>query len=699
MNKPVIAATASSTCPHDCPSTCGLKIDLDEKGRMLRVRGAEENSYTAGVICAKVARYAERVHHPDRLTKSYRRIGDKGSGDFQEIDTEDALDEVAEAFLKAQRHYGSETIWPYYFAGTMGLVQRDCINRLRHMMRYSSQHSTICTTQTWAGYVVGTGKLGGVDPREMAQSDVVVIWGTNPVVTQVNVMTHAIRARKERGAKIVVVDIYESGTMKQADVKLIVKPGTDAALACAVMHVLFKEGYADWPYLEKYTDDPKSLEAFLESKSPQWAARVTGLSVEEITAFARLIGQNKRSYLRLGYGMTRQQNGAVTMHAITSIAAVTGAWLHEGGGAFHSNSGSYPVNNSYAQGLEFKDTAIRSLDQSRIGAILCGEEADLYGGPPVTGLFIQNTNPVVVAPDQRKVKAGFARNDLFTCVHEQFMTETAQMADIVLPATMFTEHDDIYRAGGHTHLSLGPKVMEPPEGCRSNYEVIVGLAKRLGISEPAFDLTAADHVNEIIATSPADDFDAMVKDPWYDVSDHLPNHFVDGFGWPDGKFRFKADWDDIPAMFKSPATMGKFGRHEELPEFPDYWPVNETTDEVHPFKLATSPARQFLNTSFTETPTSAGRERRPTLLIRADDADANGIADGDAVIIGNEQGEVHLHAKIFEGLTAGTIIAEGIWPNKAHATGEGINTLITAKAIAPFGGASFHDCRVWLKKV
>lgn len=699
MNKIVDLKTVSSTCPHDCPSTCGLKIDVDEKGHMQRVRGAAENSYTAGVICAKVSRYAERVHHPDRLTKSYRRVGARSDGDFQEIAFEDALDEVAENFLKLIERHGAETIWPYYFAGTMGLVQRDCINRFRKLFKFSNQHSTICTTPSWAGYIAGTGRLGGVDPREMAKSDCILIWGTNPVSTQVNVMTHAIRARKKRGAKIVVVDIYETGTMKQADHKIVLRPGTDGALAAGVMHVLFRDGYADWDYLEKFSDDPHGLNAHLKDKTPEWAEAITGVKASEIVALAHLIGETNRTFLRIGYGLSRQQNGQVNMHAVTCIPVVTGAWQYEGGGSFFSNSGSYPVNNNDMMGVGLGDTKTRTLDQSRIGAVLCGEEADLYGGPPVTGLFIQNTNPALVAPDLRKVREGFARDDLFVCVHEQFMTETAELADIVLPATMFTEHDDIYRGGGHTHLSLGLKVMEAPEGCHSNYEVVTGLAKRLGVDDPAFNLSARDHVDAIIKTTGLSGVDVCENDPWQDlITDPDKAHFKEGFDWPDKKFRFKPVWDDVMPIVGFPLPMGKMGAHGQMPEWPDHWQETEAADAAHPLKLATSPARQFLNSSFTETPTGQKLEGRPTLLLHPDDAAAYDVSDGDLVVVGNELGEVTLHAKRFDGVLAGTLIAESIWPNKAHVKGEGINTLITARPIAPFGGASFHDCKVWLKR-
>ena len=270
-----------SACPHDCPSTCALEVERLGDRLIGKVRGARDNTYTAGVICSKVARYAERIHHPDRLTTPLRRVGDKGSRDsFAPVSWDDALDIVAESLLKAEQRHGSETVWPYYYAGTMGFVMRDGINRLRHVKRYSGQHSTICVTLAWNGFIAGTGRLAGSDPREMAKSDLVVIWGTNAAATQVNVMTHALEARRRRDAPIVVIDTYRNATAKQADLFVCVRPGTDGALACAVMHILFRDGYANREYLARYTDCPGDLERHLADRSPQWAERITGVPVD-----------------------------------------------------------------------------------------------------------------------------------------------------------------------------------------------------------------------------------------------------------------------------------------------------------------------------------------------------------------------------------------------------------------------------------
>jgi anaerobic selenocysteine-containing dehydrogenase len=684
---------APSACPHDCPSTCALEIEVLDEHTIGRVHGAKDNGYTAGVICAKVARYAERVHHPDRLTRPLIRKGEKGSGAFEPISWETALDLVAEKFLEAERRYGPAAVWPYYYAGTMGLVMRDGIHRLRHAKKYSGFHTTICINGAYVGFAAGTGKIAGSDPREMAKSDLVVIWGTNPVNTQVNVMTHATRARKERGAKIVAVDVYMNGTMEQADLAVLVKPGTDAALACAVMHCLFRDGKADWDYLNKYTDAPRELEAHVKSRDPKWAEAITGCPAATIEEFVRLVGATKRAFFRLGYGFARSRNGPVSMHAASCIPAVTGAWLHEGGGAFHNNADIYHWNKSMLEGHDVRDKSVRMLDQSRIGAILTGDKEALCGGPPVTALLIQNTNPVSVCPDQEVVKRGFARDDLFTCVHEQFMTETARMADLVLPATMFMEHDDVYQGGGHQYIQLGLKAIEPPGECRSNHEVICALAKRVGARHPGFEMTARQMIDWTLQKSGWGTLAELEAKKWIDCQpDFETSHYIKGFNWPDGKFRFKPDWPNVP--FRSPVPEGPV---EQMPKLPDYWTIIEVADDEHPFRLATSPSRGFLNSTFNETPTSREREGRPTVMMHPDDGARLGIADGSAVIVGNRRGRVHLHAKLFDGVRLGVLIAESIWPNDAYPDGRGINTLTGADPIAPFGGAAFHDNKVWIK--
>jgi len=677
----------STVCPHDCPSTCALEVERLHARRIGKVRGARDNDYTAGVICAKVARYQERIHHPGRLGQPLKRAGDKASGEFQAISWDDALDEVAEAFIRAEQSHGSEAVWPYSYAGTMGLVQRFGLNRLRHVKRYSGQLETICSSTARAGYSAGVGACMGSDPREMAEADLIVCWGVNPASTQVNVMTHVSRARKERGAKLVVIDPYRTRTAKVADVHLPLRPGTDGALACAVMHILFREGLADRDYLDEYTDFPPDLEQHLSSRGPDWAAPITGLSVAEITEFARLYGKTERAYLRLGYGFTRTRNGAANMHAASCLPAVTGSWRRLGGGAFFSNGSLYGYDKTLLQGLDALNPNIRVLDMSRIGPVLTGDKGDLGDGPPVTALIMQNTNPAVVAPESAKVNAGLRRDDVFLCVHEQFMTCTAKLADIVLPATTFLEHDDFYVAGGHSHVQVGAKIVEPLKEARDNHFVVCELAKRLGAEHRGFDMSVWQIIDEIFQSAGWPSADEVKEMRWYDCAPSFEDgHFLNGFKTADKKFHFKVDWPTI-------GTMGA-----TLPELPDHSEAIDESDDEHPFRLVTAPAHNYLNSSFTETATSIKREDAPFVLLAPGDAQAMGIAAGARLRVGNGLGEITVPARIAEnGQKSGVVIIESVWPNHAFENGLGVNTLTSADPAGPVGGAVFHDTSVWIR--
>ena len=671
-----------AVCPHDCPSTCALLVERLGPRRIGRVHGDPGHPYTAGVVCAKVARYAERLHHPDRLTKPLLRRGKKGAGPdaFVEISWDEALQRTAEAFREAARKDGSEAVWPYYFAGTMGHVQRDGINRLRHAMRYSRQHTTICTTLAEAGWTAAVGAKAGVDAREAAESDLIVVWGGNPVSTQVNFMTHVSRARKNRGARLVVIDPYRSPTAERADLHLAPKPGTDGALAAAVIHVLLREGLADRAFLASHSDWDKGLEAHFATTSPDWASGITGLSVAEIEEFAQLYGSTARSYIRVGYGMSRSRNGAGSVHAVACLPTVTGAWRHRGGGALWGNGAIYHLDKTLIEGLDVIDPDTRLLDQSRIGPVLNNDPQDIGKGPPVTAMLIQNINPVSVCPDTRAVLQGFSRDDLFVCVHEQFMTETAAMADIVLPATMSFEHDDYYTASGHTFLQVSRAILEPPGECRSNHEVVCALAKRLGAKHPGFEMTAFEIIQETFAASGHGHADSAWREHGFDCAEAFDRmHFIEGFAHRDRKFHFYPGW---------PPPLSP------LPGFSD---VIDGSDDTHPFRLVAAPARSFLNSSFTETPSSRKRETAPTILIHPKALGRLGAGEGARLAVGNRRGTIVVPAKAFDGVQEDVVVVESIWPNAAFEGGLGINTLISADAGFPSGGAVFHDTAVWIR--
>ena len=681
-----ISEFRASVCPHDCPSTCALSVEVVDGRRIGAVRGAEENSYTAGVICNKVSRYAERIHHPDRLTQPLLRTGPKGSTQFREIGWDEALDRIAGEFAAVAAKHGAQAVWPFYFAGTMGLVQRDGINRLRNVMKYSRQKMTICTTLPEMGWLAGVGQARGIDSRELAKSDLIVMWGGNPVSTQVNVMTHVSRARKQRGAKFVVIDPYRTPTAAVADLHLAPRPGTDGALACAVMHVAFRDGYADLDYLAQYTDFPADLRQHLSSRGPTWAAGITGLTVEEIETFARLYCYTRRSFIRCGYGFARSRNGVANMHAVTCLPAVTGAWKHEGGGALWSNRTVYHWNKTLIEGLDAANPSIRALDMSRIGSALTGDRTELRDGPQVHAMLIQNQNPLSVCPDSNRVRRGFARDDLFVATHEQFLTETARWSDIVLPATMFMEHDDLYQAGGHSHIQIGPKLIDPPGECRSNHLVIQALARRLGAKHPGFEMTEMELIEATLKSSGWPDAETVMRERWIDVTPPFEeSHYLKGFAQPDKRFRFAPDW----------TRLGD--HHAFMPRLPDHMTTIDASSPDRPFRLVTAPARSFLNTSFSEMRSGQKREGRPTVLVHRSDAAALGIEDGAKVRLGNDRGQVVLHAKLVQGQQAGVLVSESVWPSEYFEGGIGINALTSDDPGPPFGGAVFHDTAVWMR--
>lgn len=676
--------TYPAVCPHDCPGACALRVERLPDGRIGRVRGTAGHPYTDGVICAKVARYGERVHHKDRLTVPLRRTGPKGSGQFTPIGWEEALDSIATAFRNAQSRYGRETLWPYFYGGTMGVVQRGATNRLRHLLGGSEQKTTICASIGGAGWLAGVGAKIGTDPREMADADLIVFWGMNPVATQINAWSHAVKARKSRGTAIVVVDPYRTASAAGADHHLPVRPGTDGALACAVMHVLFREGQADRAYLTRHTDGSEALERHMAERSPAWAAAITGLSVETIEAFARLYGRTARSFIRFGYGMTRSRNGAVALHAASCLPAVTGAWRHRGGGALLSTSDVFRLETTLAEARDVQEETVRILDMSQIGRVLTGKA--LGGGPPVTAMLVQSANPAVTAPESTRVRAGLAREDLFLCVHEQFLTDTARFADVVLPATTFLEHDDLYTSYGHTFLQVAKAVIPPVGAARSNHDVVTALLRRLGCTHASLEGDAWHLINRILACSGMPSAEEIHAQGGLDCArPFAEHHFLEGFPQPDGRFRFAPDW----------AALGT--DHAGLPALPDHAPLTEAADTEHPFRLVTAPAHHFLNATFTESPTSRRQEGRPTLLIHPDDCTNADVTNGAVVRLGNRRGVVRLHAHVFAGLPRGVVVVESLWPTGDFIDGQGINTLTGADPVPPAGGAAFHDTAVWIR--
>ena len=659
---------------------------MHDKKNIYKVKGNKFNSYTKGVICSKVSRYAERTHNKKRLLKPMIRVGKKGEGNFKSISWNTALDIVSNKFKKIIKTYGSESIWPYYYAGTMGLVQRDSINRLRHCFDFSGQYSTICTTLAATGWLAGTGSLRGTDPREVIHSKVIIMWGGNPASTQVNFMKHVQEARKKNNAYFIVVDPYLNKTAKLADLHIKIRPGTDGAVACALMHNIIKYNHVDSKYLKEFTKDYDLLPDHLHDKNAKWAESISGVPAEIINKFSDILCKNKPSYFRLGYGFSRQRNGSFNMHAVSCIPTLLGSWKHKGGGAFYNNSDIYKINKDAIEGLKFKKDKIRVLDQSKIGPILTNEIDSLNGGPIVRGIFIQNTNPLVVAPETLKVRKGFSREDLFTCVHEQFMTETAKYADILLPATSFVEHDDIYISGGHQHLTYGPKLIKNIGQSKSNNTLINLLGKKLGSKNQCFKLTEKEIIDITLKKSNLSTYDNLKKKEYLDLQPtFIESNFLNGFGHQDKKFHFSPVWKKNDKKFNKTFNL------------PDHYNLIENTNRNHPYKLVTAPAHNFLNSSFTEIETSRNKEIKPTIKIHPSDLKTLKCKNNDIVIIGNKRGKIRIHVEEFSGILPGTTVVEGIWPNEYFLDDLGINTLVGADSPEPAGGAVFHDVAIWIK--
>ncbi len=536
------------------------------------------------------------------------------------------------------------------------------------------------------GWIAGVGAGGGINALEILDSDLIVFWGANPAASNISLLNLAKKARRERGAPIVTVDPYRTPTAALSDRHIVVRPGTDGALAAAVMRMLFRDGLADRDYMARYTDCPERLETHLKSRTPEWAAVLTGVDEKTIVDFAHRYGATKKSFLRLGVGFSRQRNGAANAHAVACLPAVTGAWQQRGGGAFAMASPNFALDTTLITAADAAIPKGRNLDQSRIADILTGDPEALLGGPPVTAMLIQHANPAVIAPNTAKVMEGFARDDLFLAVHEQFMTETAALADIILPATTFFEHDDVCASNGHTFLQVGRRVIEPVGESRCNHDVVSALCKRLGLAHPANDMSAWELIDATLKRSGFEGAEAVHAGRWVDCGRPFEEaHYLNGFGHPDGRFRFAPDW---AAMGPLPAG---------LPPLPDHADLIETADPGHPFRLVTAPARNFLNSSFTNSAASRKREGRPTALIHPEDCAALGIGDGDAVRLGNRRGEVVVHARSFDGLQRGVTVVEGLWPNADFANGRGVNTLVGSDPVGPTGGGAFHDIAVWIR--
>jgi len=669
-----------SVCPHDCPSQCGLAVTLDD-GRITSVTGDPDHPFTRGVICGKVHEYAERVYAPTRVLTPLRRVGAKGEGRFEPISWDAALEDIAHRWRRIIAQWGAEAILPFSYGGTLGLLQYWAGHPLFYALGASRLDRTICISTAYAGWRATLGGVTGNDAEQMVGSDLVVLWGINASHTHINAMTLVKRAR-QRGAFVVCIDPYRTQTAKWADCHLMPRPGTDGALALGVMHVLIREGLVDHDYIRRATLGFTVLAEHVKQYNPARVSRITGLTPGEIVDFAHRYGATKAAYIRVGIGLSRHDNGGMTCRSIACLPALTGAYAHPAGGALLSSTATFGLKYDALERADLMPhPAPRVVNMIRLGRALTEPEMR----PPIKALYVYNSNPASVCPNQDLVLRGLEREDLFTVVHEQHLTDTTDYADIVLPATTSMEHVDLYKSYGHMYLQLAEPVI-PPEGeARSNWHVVRCLAKAMALPDPHFDKDEATLVREALASG-----DPSVAGITYErLKDervvrlgvgrpYLP--FADGAPTPSGKVEFVSE------------TLASQG----LPSLPTYLPLLEGPDNAeagrrYPLQCLVPPNRFFLNSSFSQSDRLRRRQKQPSVLLHPADAAARGIRDGDLVAVSSARGQARFVATLTDDTRAGVAVVEGIWWAKHQAGRRGVNALTDDRTADMGGGPALHS--------
>ncbi|VVE82165.1 molybdopterin-containing oxidoreductase family protein [Pandoraea sputorum] len=677
-----------AACPHDCPDTCALHVTV-ENGVAIKVQGDADHPTTKGVLCTKVSRYTERTYHPDRLLHPLKRVGPKGSGEFVRVSWDEALDEIATR-LGAIAAREPEAILPYSYAGTMGFVQGESMAaRFFNKIGASDLDRTICASAGAAGlrYTYGAGV--GMHVEHFVDSKLILIWGSNPITSSVHFWAIAQEA-KRRGAKLIAIDPYRSLTAEKCHQHIALLPGTDAALALGMMHVLIAEDLVDHEYIARHTVGYSELKDRVRRYTPARVAEICGIPEETVTTLAREYASAKPAAIRLNYGMQRARGGGQATRAVACLPALIGAWRDPAGGLLMSTSGYAPVDAAAQARPDLRarqDKPARIVNMSAIGDALCHPGDDVFG-PKIEALVVYNSNPVAVAPESSKVAAGFGREDLFTVVLEHFQTDTADYADFVLPATTQLEHLDIHKAYGHTYLLANNPAIPPLGESKPNSEIFRLLAKRMGWQEPCFadtdDQLAEQSIRWNDARMAGSDWETLKRDGWirYDLPE-AP--FANGqFLTPSGKCEFYSE------------RM----REEGFDPLPDWVPPYESVAsnpglaERYPLAMISPPARNFLNSSFVNVDSLRASVGEPTLDIHPEDAAPRGISDGASVRIFNDRGTLNAKARVTEKAREGVVVGLSIWWKKLAPDGKNANE-VTSQQLTDLGRApTFYDCLV-----
>jgi anaerobic selenocysteine-containing dehydrogenase len=663
-------------CPHDCPDTCALEIHVRD-GVALKVTGSASHEPTAGVLCTKVARYTERTYHPHRLLHPLRRIGRKGEGRFERISWDEAIAGIANrlASIAAQ---DPERILPYSYAGTMGLVQGESMaQRFFHKLGASLLDRTICASAGSAGHKITLGSKIGMDVELADQAKLIVFWGCNAITSSVHFWARA-QAAKRRGATLVAIDPYRSLTAEKCHIHVAPLPGTDAALALGLMHVLMRDDLVDHDYIDRHTLGYEELRDRAAEYDPARVAAICGITAGEIESLAHLYGTTRPSLIRANYGMQRARGGGMATRNITCLPALVGAFRDASGGILLSTGGNFSVDDAALTRPDLLGRQRpRTINMSTIGTALLDDTA------PINAVIVYNSNPVAVAPDSARVARGFAREDLFTVVLEHFQTDTADYADFVLPATTQLEHVDVIKPYGHYYLMANNPAIAPLGEAKPNTEIFRLLSRAMGFTDACF----GDSDDEIAQAAVADnwDFASVRRKGWERIGPAKGTaRFANGgFDTPSGKVEF----------------LSAAARSAGLSALPDYIaPLEDTRSELarrYPLAMISPPARNFLNSSFVNVESLRATEGEPWLDVHPQDAASRGIADGRYVRVFNERGSLELRARITDRARPGVVVALSVWWKKLARDGKNANELTNSDTLTDVGRAPiFYDCLV-----
>jgi anaerobic selenocysteine-containing dehydrogenase len=681
--KPAATHRVRGVCPHDCPDTCALEVTVSD-GRVLKVAGAADHAPTAGVLCTKVAFYPERIYHPDRLLHPLRRVGPKGPGaSFERISWEEALTSIAERLRRIAAENGAESIVPYSYAGNSGLLGYGSMDRrFFHRLGAAQLDRTICASAGAMGYRATIGASIGFDPENVVDARLILLWGTNSIVSNLH-FWRLVQEAKRRGARLIAIDPCRTASVDKCDQHIALLPGTDSALALGMMHVLIRDDLLDHDYIVHHTLGFEALRERALAYPPERVAAICGLHTAEVENLAHAYGTTRPTAIRTNYGINRTAGGGMALRTVSCLPALTGAWRDPAGGVLLSTSGNYPVNEAALERPDLMPKpAPRTINMSRIGHDL------LHAQPPIKALFVYNSNPVAVAPQAGEVVRGIARDDLFTVVHDLFQTDTADYADLLLPATSHMEQLDIHKSYGHLHLQVNQPAIAPLGEALPNTELFRRLARRMGFSEACF----TDSDDDLCRQAFDWDDPRLAGLSWEKLKAdgharlNLPRGAAPfaqgGFPTPSGKCEFNSD------------MLARAGL-DPLPDFiaPREWRQSALAARF-PLALITPPARNFLNTSFANSPRFLAQEKSPSVLIHPVDAATRGITDDHTVRIFNERGEFHARAVISDRVRPGVVMASSIWWRKFSPDGRNCNEVTSQELTDMGGGATFYDCLV-----